>query len=76
VTEIPDELHHVVIDCATGEASYTPLTPQELADLEQRNQDHVAQVAAEKAEADGLKAAAEAHPDPLVQALARKAGIL
>lgn len=69
-----DLVHHVV-DCRTGAQTITPFTEAETAafwDNERRG----AELAAQKAQEDEqIKALVEAHSDPLVQLLARKAGL-
>ena len=58
----------VVIDCATGESSYIPLTPEEIAEREEM----AAQAEAERLEreaAEQAKAEAKASAESKLQAL-------
>lgn len=67
---------HLEVNLETGAVTHTPITDQEWDEMRQREQDAIAASAAAEQETADLRVAAAAHPDPLVQALARKAGIL
>lgn len=82
-TQAPEERPvHVVVDCrgSLKESDWaiteTPLTDAEWAEHKQRSAEHAAGLEAAAAERAQLAALAAAHPDPLVQALARLAGVL
>lgn len=72
---------HLVLDCGPGKTvTATPLTDEAWAVHRQAEAegDARARAAAEQAAADRQRVAAlaSAHPDPLVQELARRAGVL
>jgi hypothetical protein len=67
---------HLDHNVTTGATTYTPITDTEWDEMEQRERDAIAANLAAEQEAALLAAAAQAHPDPLVQALAKKAGLL
>lgn len=67
---------HLDHNVATGATTMTPITDEEWDAMEQREADALADAAAAEQQAAELRAAAESHPDALVQALARKAGLL
>ncbi len=72
-TDRPVHLEH---NLTTGATTYTPISDAEWDEMEQREAEAVAAAAEAEKEAAEIRAAAEAHPDPLVQALAKKAGLL
>ena len=67
---------HLDHNVTTGATTMTPITDAEWDAMEQRERDAIAENAAAEQEAVELRAAAAAHTDPLVQALAKKAGLL
>lgn len=67
---------HSEFNVATGEETHTPITDQEWADMRQREQDAIAAEKVRVAEEEALRTAVAAHPDPVVQALAKRAGLL
>lgn len=67
--------HHVVFDCATGATTHTVLIEKELNDMRARQAEHDQRRADEAAEEQALRDAVAAHPDPVVQALAKRAGL-
>ena len=73
---------HLVLDCGTGTETYTPLSDQEWAEHRQalaaahaEAQDRAAEAEAKAAEDKRVRALVDAHPDPLVKLLARRAGL-
>jgi len=66
---------HLVIDVSKGTRTEIPITDREWDEIEQRGRNQMDREAAEAAEAAATAAAVAAHPDPLVQLLARKAGL-
>lgn len=54
----------------------TPLTDLEMADQRDRDARYHAAVAADKEQQEAEREAARNHPDPLVRALAKRAGLL
>ena len=74
---------HMVVDCGPRDPADTSpretrvqLTAQEVVDYDARNAAWLADQQAAQAQAATLRAAALANPDPLIQALAKRAGIL
>jgi hypothetical protein len=67
---------HVDINVSTGAVTHTAVTDEEWDELRRREQEAVAAEAQQAADDDALRAAVAAHPDPVVQALAKKAGLL
>lgn len=67
---------HLDHNVTTGATTVTPITDAEWDAMEQREAEAIAATAAAEQELAELKAAAAAHTDPLVQALAKKAGLL
>jgi len=71
-----DRPTHIEIDCSTGAVTHTVLADQEIEDMRQAqvraDREHRARV---DADAELARAAAD-HPDPLVKALAQRAGLL
>lgn len=69
----------VVADCSTGTAIATPLSDAQWAEHRQAEADGEARarVVAEQqsAEDEQIRALVDAHPDPLVKLLARRAGL-
>lgn len=69
------DICHVTVDCRSGEVTYTPLTQQELEEQKAAIAAAEAEQQAAQAEAEQLRAAVAAHPDPVVQALVKRAGL-
>lgn len=67
-------VHHEV-DCSTGQATLTPVTDEELEQIQARTTAAFAEQAEAAAEEAALRAAVAAHPDPLVKALAARLGL-
>jgi hypothetical protein len=74
--DIEERPVHTVVDCSTGETTHTPLTDGQWSEHRRRAAEHAAAQKAQAAADAELAQTAAAHPDPLVQALARRAGIL
>jgi hypothetical protein len=68
---------HVVVDCSGPEwvITETPLTDGEWAEHKRISAEHEAATTAAAANRVDLATQVAAHPDPLVQLLARKAGL-
>jgi hypothetical protein len=66
----------LVVDCSTGESQYVPMDDSEWAartrEVRQAEADRTAR---EQRDAELLEAV-QAHPDPVVQELARRAGLV
>lgn len=67
-------VHHAY-DCSTGETTVTPFTDGEWAEHRKTAATEAASMAALQAEDEALRTAVAAHPDPVVQALAKRAGL-
>lgn len=67
---------HLEINCATGAVTHTVLTDSEMIEYHRTLNNHLDQADRKAAEDASLAEAVSAHPDPVVQALARRAGIL
>jgi hypothetical protein len=68
-------LTRIVHDCATGEQRTVQMSPEEEKAHHAMQTAHATQIAAEEAETAALRAAVTNHPDPVVQALARRLGL-
>lgn len=67
---------HVEINVSTGVVSHTPVTDQEWDEIEARGAALVEAEQRQQAEDEALRQAVAEHPDPVVQALARRAGVV
>lgn len=67
---------HTEVNVTTGETTHTPISDEEWADLKQREADAIAAAEKQEQEDQALRAAVAAHPDPVVQALAKRAGLI
>lgn len=67
---------HLEHNVSTGATTVVPITDQEWDEMERREAEALAEAAEAEKQATELRAAAESHSDPLVQALAKKAGLL
>lgn len=67
---------HVDFNVSTGVQTETPITDAEWDEMERREAEAIAAESASEKEGVDLQAAAQSHPDPVVQALAKKAGLL
>jgi len=68
-------VHHE-FNCATGATTVTELTDGELEGMRRRDQAEAQRKADEEAREQVLRDAVAAHPDPVVQALAKRAGLV
>ena len=66
---------HVVHDLSTGATTVTAISDAEWDEIDQRTAQAVAAEQQRLAEEQQLREAVDAHPDPVVQALARRAGL-
>lgn len=67
---------HTEVNVETGETTHTPITDEEWADLKQREAAAIAATKQQEQEDQALREAVAAHPDPVVQALAKRAGLV
>jgi len=67
---------HLVIDVSKNTSTEVPVTDEEWDELERAGQENLAAQQAAAADDDALRAAVQGHPDPVVQALARRAGLV
>lgn len=63
---------HAVVDCATGQTVHMPLSDAEIAEQQKRGQAAIDAEAAQRAADAALRAQVDAHPDPVVKALAAR----
>lgn len=63
---------HAIVDCATGQTVHMPLSDTEIAEQQQRGQAAADAEAAQRAADAALRAQVDAHPDPVVKALAAR----
>ena len=70
-----DRPAHLEINVATGAQTWTPVTDAEWDEIRQRELDAATEDARRAREATELAQAAAEHPDPLVRALADRAGL-
>lgn len=66
---------HVNIDCTTGAVTHTALTDQEIADMKLRDDAAATEYDRRMADEQQLRDSVADHPDPVVQALAKRAGL-
>lgn len=66
---------HLIIDVSTGAETYVPVTDAEWDQMRQRQADAATEEARKATEAASLAQQAAEHPDPLVRALADRAGL-
>jgi hypothetical protein len=71
----PDQPHHMLHDVATGATTYVLLTERELAEDAARSAAAARTAEEAQKEREDLRAAVEAHDDPVVKALAKLAGL-
>lgn len=66
---------HRNVDVLTGEVTETPISDEDWDAMDSREAADAERRAAQQAEDEALRAAVAAHADPVVQALARRAGL-
>jgi hypothetical protein len=66
---------HAEYNCTTGEYGEVPLSDEEWDAHKQRMADAAAQLVEQQEEEERIRGLVENHPDPLVQILAKKAGL-
>lgn len=73
-----DELRpmHVEYDCSAGTGKATHVSDEEWGEIKKREEEIAAAAVNRAKEDEELRQAVENHPDPVVQALAKKARII
>jgi hypothetical protein len=66
---------HYIYDCELGEEVAVPVSDEEWADIKRREAEETAQRQADAVKERELLDAIINHPDPVVQALARRVGM-
>lgn len=66
---------HLEIDCTTGAVTHTPLTDLEWQEMQDREQQAVDDYTERQRQDLELRTAIQAHPDPVVQELAKRLGL-
>jgi len=67
---------HLDVNLDTGAVTHTPVTDAEWLEIEARGAAAVAEEMARHRQDEQLRQAVADHPDPVVQALAKRAGVV
>lgn len=67
---------HVEFNIERGENAYTPVTDEEWQAMKDRETTAIADEKRRADEDEQLRQAVQSHPDPVVQTLAKRAGII
>jgi hypothetical protein len=67
---------HTVVNCETFEVTHTPMTDQEWELHKAQSAKHDQDLARQQQDDRDFQAAVAVHPDPLVQEIAKRVGLL
>ena len=76
MSDIEERPVHSELNLTTGEEIHTPVTDEEWADMKAREAQALLDEAEKAKEDAALREAVAAHPDPIVQELARRLGLM